>query len=198
MQRLGLGVRSVGAPTRPPSLRITELPVSVAASDDDAREVISSTNVSITVSAPVFNTTDLHGLRFQNITIPAGAVIIDAFVQFTAAATNAGAHTNTISGEAADNAAAFVASNTNVSARADTTATVSWSIPDWTSDDRTAAQKSPDIKTIIKAIVDRAGWVSGNSLVIFMQRTGGASNRSYAAWDHATLEEPTLTVRYLQ
>ncbi|HET6512231.1 MAG TPA: RTX toxin, partial [Candidatus Kapabacteria bacterium] len=62
------------------------------------------------------------GFRFTNVTIPAGAVITGAWLQFTADEANSEATTLTIRGEAADNSAQFQDASFTVSSRTRTTA----------------------------------------------------------------------------
>jgi hypothetical protein len=78
-------------------------------------------------------------------------------------------------GEAADNAVTFdptIASN--LSSRPKTSSSVAWSIPAgaWAAGQAGAAQKTSDIKTVIQEIVNRTGWVSGNSLALYVSGTG--------------------------
>jgi len=104
------------------------------------------------------------GMRFLNATIPKGATIDTAYLTLQAMDSNAVDTVNSkISGEAADNPITF-SNLADYQARAKTT-TVNWNaIDDWTAD---ADYNSPEIKTIIQEIVNRAGWASGNALVLF-------------------------------
>jgi len=127
------------------------------------------------------------GMRFLNVTIPQGATITTAYLTITARSTDSLTTVNSvIVGEDADNAAAFStldnykgrrgtvvggANNNNI-----TSASVNFnSIPSWTTD---TAYNSPDIKTIIQEIVNRAGWVSGNALVLYWDDHANASTNT--------------------
>ena len=105
------------------------------------------------------------GMRFLNVTIPKYAIIDTAYLTLRAYATRTGTTVNSkIKGEAADNPVTF-SDLPDYQGRAKTTAAVNWnSIPAWTLD---IDYNSPEIKTIIQEIVNRAGWASGNALVIF-------------------------------
>jgi hypothetical protein len=144
----------------------------VSASSDDAEERPSgSVNYTSTDLELVTDGSKVQvvGLRFNGIIIPQGAVITNAYVQFTADETNSGSMTILIQGEAFDNAATFASVNANISSRALTTAGVEWSALVW--DVVKAAgldQRTPDLSEVVQEIVDRPGWASGNSLVIIM------------------------------
>lgn len=109
------------------------------------------------------------GYRFQNIAVPNGAVITSAYMQYYLGTGlgmdfTQGVCNNKIRGEAADNASTFT-DLTDFDARTRTTATVTWSgIEGWYQGNW---YNSPDITSIIQEIVNRAGWASGNSIVIF-------------------------------
>ena len=62
------------------------------------------------------------GLRFPGVTIPQGAQIVDAWVQFTADETHSGATSLEIRGEASDAAVPFVNSTGNITSRSVTAA----------------------------------------------------------------------------
>ena len=176
----------------------TELVVSVAASADDAAQAVSNGLMTLNSTAvniqPAFTT----GFRFLNLTVPQGASIVEATIQFTAGTSNQlTAVTTTIFGQAADNAGTFTSTTSDISSRTKTTASVAWAVPSFaTIGDRLAAQKTPDIKTVVQEIVDRGGWASGNAMVFILANATGAGPRALATWDHATFTEPTLTVRY--
>jgi len=211
----GLSLRTAASIDSPASLKtaaafgrtIESFSASVAASADDANEVVSSGVVSI-VGTTIGLQPDRHGgFRFNNVTVPNGAVIHSARVQFvcgfTAVSSGADACDVVITGEDADDAAAFTTGSTNVTGRTDTTATVTWELPAssgddaWTEGDAGLNQRTPNLATIVQEIVDRAGWASGADLVLlFAHDNVGLGARVAAAFDHATLDPPTLTILY--
>lgn len=119
------------------------------------------------------------GLRFPNITIPQGATITAATISGKAKSSGSGANAKTrIRAQAADNPSTFSTasdfksrvfiSNTPASGvdSSKVTVAVDWdSIAASVADNTTLT--SPDISTVIQAIVNRAGWASGNALVLF-------------------------------
>ena len=140
------------------------------------------------------------GMRFTGITIPKGSTITAAYVTFTAKDSNSATTVNTvIQGEYADNPATF-SGLADFQSRVRTTASVTWnSIPAWTAE---TTYNSPDISTIVQEIVDRAGWASGNSIVIFWGDDAGSSTpgtqvcrRAYS-YHLSTTKCPTLHIEY--
>ncbi|MBN2717390.1 MAG: metallophosphoesterase [Deltaproteobacteria bacterium] len=136
------------------------------------------------------------GLRFTDMSIPAGATITNAFIQLTCDETDSEAATLFIAGEASDNATPFTADAYNVSSRSVTTASVAWSVPEWLLVGEAGdAQRSPDLSAVIQEVVDRSGWVSGNSIgIIVTGETGGV--RHAEAYDGSSADAPLLYVEY--
>ena len=115
----------------------------------------------------------LVGLRFLTVSIPQGATITNAFIEFTTDETDSEATSLVIKGEAQDNAARFVNAAFDISSRTLTSVSVSWNdIPAWGFVGETGVkQQTPDIKTIVQEIVDRPGW-AGNAMVFLITGTG--------------------------
>ena len=179
----------------------------VAASADDAEEVVSSGIVSISGTSIELQDDRIAGFRFEGIEIPQGATIAHAWIQFTSAITVASGGTAAamvdIYGEAADDAAAFTTGTADISGRTPTTATVEWSLPEssgasaWTIGDRSPNQRTPDLATIVQEIVDRAGWASGNAMAFTLQHDGvGLGSRVVVAQDDAGYKEAVLYVAW--
>jgi hypothetical protein len=75
---------------------------------------------------------DYVGVRFQNVEIPQGASITNAYIEFFPAEDVSTTTNLTIYGHGTDNAAAFSATTGNISARTKTSASASWSPSAWT------------------------------------------------------------------
>ncbi len=141
------------------------------------------------------DTSGIHaiGLRFQNLSIPQGAIIKSAYLGFEAAvddSVNAMTLVD-IRAEAADNASPFSTVAFDVTNRPATLASVAWDIQDWP----WANQKrfSPDISTIIQEVVNRPGWIENNSMVLTISGTGVRRTLSY---DGLPASAPLLHVEY--
>ncbi len=184
----------------------------VVQSSDDAEELISNGLVAEKGSDLELGEDDLGpqwvGLRFQNLIIPQGAAISEAYVEFTAAQTDAGATTVLFHGQASDNPPAFAGSSQNsptaegaglaatapetsaydISSRLKTAASVTWTaVPTWSVGQ---TYKSPNLAPVIQEIVDRTGWGPGNSLALLINGTGRRTAFSYDG-------EPALAPRLM-
>jgi hypothetical protein len=169
------------------------LEVRVASSSDDTEEVESIGSMNLT-SGDLDLGQKVIGIRFNGVNIPQGATIYNAYIQFQADEISSVATTLTIEGEDIDNAPTFTSTNGNISSRARTTASVPWSPVPWTTVGAAGPdQQTPDITSVIQKIVDRAGWTSGNSLVIIMTGTGLRPAESY---DGVAAAAPLLHVEY--
>lgn len=134
------------------------------------------------------------GLRFQNITIPQGATITSAYIQFTADEKDDELTTLTIWGEDTDDAAAFSYATNDVSNRTATSNSVEWIPEEWATVGAAGAdEKTPDISTVIQEIVDRGAWNSGNSLVLVV---AGEGTRTAESYDGSSADAPTLHLEY--
>lgn len=182
---------------------------SPAASADDAEE--AAPGGSGTVGAMDLTSSDLEimldgtkrqfiGIRFRNVSIPQGAVVQRAYVQFTNKGDKAPVLGDaSITAQDADNAAAFTSTAFNISTRTQLSASVVWAGSTgstWGTAAGGAAgaeQRTPDIKTLIQPIVNRTGWASGNNLVIILSGEGVRNTFSY---DGGAASAPKLIVEY--
>lgn len=116
------------------------------------------------------------GIRFQNVTIPKDSTINSAILTFTAMTNESLTTVNSrIYAEATDNPSDFSADTQGsfIARYSNPTTKVNWdNIGAWVLN---SEYESPDIKAVIQAIVNRAGWVSGNALVIFWEDFDGRS-----------------------
>jgi type IV pilus assembly protein PilY1 len=160
------------------SSNIAKLSVNTTASSDNAYSIYDrffSTGSEITDigSDSSMATALTGGVRFQGVRIPKNAIIKSAYITFMFGKWSEG---NTVilkvSGDDADNSSTFT-SYADITGRTLTTASVAWdNIPhthEWTQ------TNSPELKTIIQEIVNRAGWASGNSLSIIIQNNGSTA-----------------------
>jgi hypothetical protein len=192
--------------TLPPSSSGTVVS-QVNVSSDDAEETISNGAMSITSSDNELgsNGTQLIGMRFNNITVPKGATITNAFIEFEVDETGSVTTNLNFAGQAADNPPTFTTTAFNISSRPRTTAQVPWNnVPAWTVLD--AKWQTPNLSPIISELVNRPGWALGNSIVIVVSGTGERVAESFngeppaapklvVSWEvfGSTTETPTNT-----
>lgn len=173
---------------------VTTLTVPVAVSADDAEEsagtvALANPVLKIVNRAGVNQTV---GLRFAGLSIPKGATIQSASIQFQCNTKTIGAASLTIEGQAADNPATFAKTTNNISARPRTAADVAWVPAPWaTVGARGPDQQTPDLTSVIQELVNRAGWGSGNAMVFIITGTGVRTAESF----NGTFA-PVLSVTY--
>lgn len=180
----------------------------ITASSDDAEELIGNAqpgapaigSVSLTSSDLELNHEagvgdNMVGLRFSSVNIPKTAIIHRAYIQFTVDEANPpGGATITIRGQAADNPATFTNTNGNISSRPKTSASVTWSVLDWSFvGDQGPDQRTPDLKQIINEIISRPGWMQGNAMAFF---TSGTGLRTADAYDKGPAGAAYLVIEY--
>lgn len=188
----------------PVLLKNSTLEVSVAASADDCqRRLQTSSYFGLTdtyIAAGDYSTSYYDystGMRFLNITIPQGATIDNGTVLKLVAAYLENAIAATIiEGEDADTTLTF-STAADYDARIHTTASIPWTPAAWVTG---TVYNSPELKTIIQEIVDRALWVSGNSMVLFWRDATGygqaLKKMSCFSWDDTTYAPPAIHIEY--
>ena len=169
----------------------------VAASSDDAEERSDGTmSLTSTDLELIHDATDQTvGMRWPGQSIPAGAIVTAAYIQFSSKESQSEATNLTLRAQAADDAATFTNASGNVSTRPRTSASVSWSPPTWTSSGAGASQRTPDLSAPIQEVVNRQGWASGHSIAVIITGTG---HRTAWAWDGRPTSAPLLHVEYVQ
>jgi hypothetical protein len=180
--------------TVPPSMSVVD--IRVASRADDAEEM-SSGSVDLTSSdLELVDDNDLQtvGLRFQEVTVPRGAVIRNAYVQFQVDEATSEPTSLSVKGQASDRAATFTTASGDISTRPRTNAAVPWSPPPWpTVGAAGAAQRTPSLTTVIQEIVSRAEWASGNPLALVITGNG---RRVANAYDGIPEAAPLLRIEY--
>ncbi|MDO9334574.1 MAG: hypothetical protein Q7T57_08660, partial [Dehalococcoidales bacterium] len=151
-----------------------------------------------------FNTLDIKGqgsaARFLNITIPAGKIIVSAYLILTAEGAYNNDTVNTrLRAEKKINPLTFSTPG-DFDARAWTTAYINWdAIAHWALN---VEYTSPNIKTLIQEVIGLPGWVNGNPIVIlwddFQQRSSQADAKIRAgySYDGSWTKAPELRITY--
>ncbi|MCP4473081.1 MAG: RHS repeat protein, partial [Gammaproteobacteria bacterium] len=158
------------------------LSVQVATGIDDAEERSTGTikrgskNLKIVEHQEYPGTT---GIRFQNLTIPHGAQITSAYLQFTARVNNSGTTAFIVQAEDIGDSPGITTTAYSISNRTTTTASVAWTPPSWSLDDASADQQTPDLSTVIQEVIDRSDWQSGNSMTFTINGSGYRRAHSY-------------------
>jgi hypothetical protein len=139
-------------------------------------------------------------MRYTNVAIPQGATIVNATLTLQAIGSEDSVATliQQFSAEDVDDATTNPSSLTDFNSRAVTTALAHESHGAWDP----GITYDADVTSIIQEIVDRAGWVSGNALMMFWELgTAGTApihlnNRFFTASDFPSLSAAELTIQY--
>ncbi|MGB2862622.1 MAG: PA14 domain-containing protein [Sedimentisphaerales bacterium] len=139
--------------------------------DDAEQDVIGGGMDPSSSDLEIFDDGGLQviGLRFVDIPIPKGAIVDNAFVEFTCDETKGGTQPVSVlfEGELNPNPPTFADATNNITNRPTTTAKVVWVPVNWTEIGQT--DRSSDITSIIQEIIDQADWTMGNALVLILR-----------------------------
>jgi len=109
----------------------------------------------------------LAALRFQDITIPKGATILDAWLEFTVDEIEEELPVSVrFEGELNPNPVTFTNDVHDIAKRPRTTATAIWEPEHWTAEGQ--IYQTSNIAVVIQEIVNQDGWKSGNALVLII------------------------------
>lgn len=186
----------------------TNVTVSINNADDDLEERLAGPTQTKVVGSLDNGSSDIElgtessgndpqlvGLRFNNITIPKGALILRAYLQFTVDEINKNTDPCNVwvKVQASDNAPAFnTGASFNISSRAMVADSVNWVVGSWPTIG--ASQISQDISKLVQHVVDRSGWSSGNSMVFTIKGTGTREAESY---ESGAATAPKLVIDYI-
>lgn len=177
-------------------LLTTTVSVRVSSDNDDGEERVSNGETDLESSDLELIKDGSHdqivGMRFRNITIPQGATITNAYIEFETDETGSSTTNLTMRGQDIDDAPTFSDSNNNISNRTKTSASVAWNnVPAWNTVNE--KHQTPDLSAIIQEIVNRGGWSSGNDVVIIIE---GSGTRTAESHDGEAAAAPLLVIDY--
>jgi type IV pilus assembly protein PilY1 len=133
------------------------------------------------------------GMRFENIGIPQGAEIEEAYLEFTAYQhrTGWGASFN-IAAANVDDAEDYSPHKRYMLRDVAKTDSVSWSnIPAWYKNND---YQSPSLKTVVQQVINRDGWQAGNAMALIVSDITG--NRGAYSYNGKPSGAPRLVIRY--
>ena len=194
-------------------MTVLALQVAVSAGDSQMGSIANDSGKNVTASATVSTNSTLlqpgsHGnndeysvaCRFPSATIPQGSTINSATFTLRADSTySAGGNVIRyhVSCQAADNAGALVATSGDLraSVRPRTTASAVWTQTSVTGN----TEYSVDITSAVQEVINRAGWVSGNAIVVLVDTHADCTSgewQDYRAYDSSASTAPKLSVDY--
>lgn len=134
------------------------------------------------------------GLRFASLSIPPGAIIWNASLEFEIDVQQSATTNLLIWGQNIDSAPIFPSAQettSNLSLRARTSTAISWlNVPNNAVD---TSLYSPNISAVIQEIINRPGWSTNNAIVFLINGSGVKETESY---DGEAAAAVILTVNY--
>jgi len=174
---------------------INTLTVRVSDNDDDAEEKVSNGRVkrdSTDLELIKENSNQLVGIRFRGISIPAGAIIQSAEIDFIVDEEEDRDTSLDVYAQLALNPFNFSSSYFDISSRALTTNFTSWS--DVANKAVGETLTTPDLSPVIQEIIDQPGWDdSGNSMVFIIT---GEGKRTVESHNGEPNSAPLLRINY--
>ncbi|NJM15617.1 MAG: hypothetical protein HC896_09825 [Bacteroidales bacterium] len=178
-------------------LPVNTIGVKVSSSTDDAEEYIytpandafrgdgsmdiASSDIEFGAEEANGKNPQISGLRFTNLAIPKGAQIQWAYIQLTVDATNKNEDPANYLIFAEDNAnpATFGTAAYNLTSRAWTSDSVEWNLPAGSWNAVGNKENTPNIASLIQALVNKNDWSEGNPMAFFVTGTGVREAESF-------------------
>lgn len=174
------------------------LSVSVAAGGDDCLwDSVSTFNNTGTITTfGLSGGSNFHSAFRLALAIPKSATI-DSATATGVGLSRTGTVNLILAFEASDNTSAITSWADAEARRGNITSSVSWNaVPNFVAG---TTYTSPDLKTSLQEVVNRAGWLSGQYVnLLVMNSSGSSSYRQFAAYEHATYDPLLLTVTYTE
>ncbi len=187
-----------GISTPDPGSNVVDVRVNASANDAEEAQngtmYLNSSDLELVYDSYKSAGNQKVGVRFTGVGIPKGATVTKAYIQFTTDETKSGSTSLSIRAHNSDNASAFTSTANNISSRSLTSGSVSWSPAAWNSvGESGSAQRTPELKSLVQAVVNRSGWQSGNAVVFVLSGSGVRTAESY---DGSSGQAPLLHIEY--
>ncbi|MDN4146177.1 pilus assembly protein PilY [Pseudomonas tohonis] len=134
------------------------------------------------------------GLRFQTVSIPQGARITSARIDFVPAGSDDRSVVFDVAAQDAGDASAFTTSE-DFTGRSKTPA-ISWSPSEWRTASPSVHVAGPDVTALVQRVVNNTSWCGNNSMAFFFTPTSGNGNRVAQSVDANQNLQPVLNVSY--
>lgn len=143
------------------------------------------------------NDNQLIGIRFSSVTVPTNATVVRAYIQFQVDEDKMSDPCNLeIHVEDNVNPATYSTTPFDISSRTYLPTSVSWSPAAWTSTmvgDQKYSQRTPDISSLVSAMLANPGWTNGNPMAF---KIDGIGTRTAESWDGDANGAPMLVIEY--
>ena len=171
----------------------------IALGSDDATQALIPGTAALTGSLIELGQNGLAGVRFQNLGVPPFAKIDEAHIQFTAGATSTTGEVADLQIGVVDQVdAVFTVGNPPQPIDLSTLSlngAIPWAPGPWIVDDAGTEQLTPDLRTLLQAIVERNDYKPTSAVAFII---GGFGRRSARSFEGATSKPapPFLTIKY--
>jgi len=182
----------------------TTVSIRVASTMDDVEERVAtgaidfdSSDIELGDEHTDENDNQIVGLRFTNVEIPAGSMILSASIQFTVDETKQKDPANyVIYAEDNANPVTFATDAYSITSRVWSTDSVNWeNVPAWDAeDDAGEAQMTPELKSLVQMLVNKNDWISGNAMAFFIK---GEGTRCAEAYDGEAESAAIINISYI-
>jgi hypothetical protein len=187
-------VATVTVTATDPGGTIETIEVRIGASGDDVEERAGG-GLSVTSSDLELieeNSLQTVGLRFTGISIPVGARIIAAWIQFTVDEPTGRTTILEIGAHDIGDAPVFSGSG-DVTSRP-LTVLATWQPPRWLSaGDAGDAQRTVDLSAVIQQVISRTDWAPGQAIALII---GGSGKRVAESFNGSPSQAPLLHIEY--
>ena len=179
----------------PRQVTATVLETRIAYPKDDAEEFADGTVYLGSSDLELVMDTSLQtvGMRWPNLAILHNATITAAWIQFTAKSSQSGPTHLVFAAEDTADSAPFAGTAYNITSRARTGVDVAWDPGPWRGGEAGASERTPDLSSVVQALVNRIDWAPGNALAIIVSGTGV---RTAWAWDGDSTAAALLHVEF--
>jgi len=134
------------------------------------------------------------GFRFQNVNIPPGAEVTNAYIQFTADEVKTNPTWLNIYGERNANAKTFFIDSRNISSRSKTNNRVDWTVNPWSPVGASGSdQQTPNLKNILNEIIVLPGYEFGSPFAFIIE---GSGYRATECFDGDSVKAAVLHYTY--
>jgi len=192
---LGLGISTAYAQST--------ITVRVNSSTDDAEEAVGNGDMydnssDLEMSFDDFVSDDqLVGMRFTNVSIPAGATLLNAYIQFQVDEDKMNDPCNlNISAEKSVNPGTYTTTSFDISGRTYFNNSIAWDPAAWPASsvgNQGLAQRTSDILPLVDSIINQPGWSNGNAMAFMVSGTG---TRTAESFDGDASGAPMLVIQY--
>ncbi len=136
------------------------------------------------------------GLRFEGVTVPPDAEIVDAYIQFTTDEARAEETSLAVQGVATGDAAAFATKVGHMNGLRRTWAKVPWAPAPWgLVNEAGPDQQTPALNPILQELVLRPDYDSGSAMAFLIT---GSGRRVARAFVRGAAQAPRLVVEYIE